>query len=372
MKKKPTGASEEIYMLQKFRVFIVMVCLFLALVVSLVTVQVMVAGVSAADLSGSSLSVDKTSTTAGGSLQYTVVISNSGSTAVNGVLYTDTLPTELSYQTGSFASNEMNATTIGYGDTGNVITWTGDVDSLGSVSLSYSADITDTVMVNDIIENTIEITGTGELLTRTTSTTIVDSFYQIMPLIGTSVPAPTLDPVQGPTASGNSWTLTWSEPAPNVTAYQIQEAKTMGFSNPVTYNLGKINTSNFSYAASIDNLYCYRVKALIGTQSSEWSNVNCTVGNYLDDMSNANSGWAIRQQDTDDTENSSYYENGEFIVKIGGRWDYALASPLAQAPKPPYAIESSIKFDPTVDNLHGYGIVFGGNWNGQPCVAATI
>ncbi|MCA9900217.1 MAG: DUF11 domain-containing protein [Ardenticatenaceae bacterium] len=359
-------------MLQKFRVSIVMVCLFMVLAVSLAMVQVMMAGVTAADLSDSSLSVDKSSTVAGGSVQYTAVISNSGDTAVNGVVFTDTLPAEVTYQANSFASNETNATTIGFGDSGNVITWTGNVESLGSVSLRYAATVTDTAMVNDVIENTINISGTGVLITRAASITIVDSFAQIMPVIGKSVPAPTLDPVQGPTASGNSWTLTWNEPVTNVTSYQIQEANTPDFADPVVFNVGNAMTYDFTYALSTENIYCYRVRAFVGTQASGWSNVECTVGNYLDDMSNPNSGWAIRQQDTDDTENSSYYENGEFVVKIGGRWDYALASPLAQAPKPPYAIETSIKFDPTVDNLHGYGIVFGGNWNGQPCPSASL
>jgi len=188
-----------------------------------------------------------------------------------------------------------------------------------------------------------------------------------MPLIFKSVPPPVLSPISGPTASGNSWTATWSEPAPEVTAYQLQEGISAEFANLVTFDVGNVTSKNFSYSPSINNLYCYRVKAFVGTQSSDWSNVQCTVGNYYDDFSNAGSGWAIRQQDTDDTDNSSYYQNGEFVVKIGGRWDYALASPLAQAPKPPYSLETSIKFDPTVDNLHAYGIVFGGEWNGQPC-----
>lgn len=354
-------------MQQKFRTFTVVTCLVLALVFGAATVRVIVAGTATPDLSGSTLTVDRSSTVAGGSVLYTVIISNSGGVAANGVLVTDTLPADLTYQVGTFVSNTMGATTLGYGDSGNVITWTGDVDSLGSVTLSYAADVTDTAMTNDIITNTVQIDGSGTVIERSTNFSIVDEFTQILPTLFRSSPAPVLNPIAGPTAGTNSWTLTWNVSTPQATGYEVQEASTPGFATPVLYDVGNVTTKSFSYSAAIENNYCYRVRAVIGYGKGEWSNIECTVGNYLDEFSNTGSGWAIRQQDTDDTENSAYYANGEYVVKIGGRWDYALASPLAQAPKPPYAIETRIKFDPSVDNLHGYGIVFGGNWNGQPC-----
>ncbi len=351
----------------KIRSFIVLVCLLFALVLGMVTTQILVAGTVGSDLSGSSLSVDKTSTIAGNTVMYTVSINNSGDTIASNVLVTDTLPSELTYQAGSFNSETSGATTLSYGDTGNVITWTGNVDSLGSATLTYSAQVSDSVLVNDIITNTVEITGTGVLLERSAATTIIDPYLMMMPIIFQPVPDPILNPIVGPTGSGNSWTASWNVPAPEVTGYQVQESQTAEFLNPVQFDVGNTTSKIFTYAPSINNIYCYRVRALVGMIASDWSNTQCTVGNYLDDFSNTSSGWAIRQQDTDDTNNSSYYANGEYVVKIGGRWDYALVSPLAQAPKPPYAIETRISFDQGVDNLHGYGIVFGGNWNGQPC-----
>ncbi|MCA9946044.1 MAG: DUF11 domain-containing protein [Anaerolineales bacterium] len=354
-------------MLQKFRKLVVMMCLLLALVFGLVTARVMVAGVSSPDLSGSSISVDRSVTTAGGTVKYTVVISNSGGTVANGVLVTNTLPAELNYQTGSFNSDTMNATTLGYGDSGNVITWTGNVDSLGAVSLSYTADVTDSVMVDDIIQNTVQISGTGELLEPTVPTSVVEEYTRLMPIAFNTVPAPVMNPLSGPTASSNSWTATWNVPAPEVTGYELQEAPTINFNNPTTIDVGNDTSRDFSYSASPYNLYCYRVRAFVDDRSSGWSNVECAAGNYFDDFVDTGSGWTIRQEDSDDTENSSYYDGGRFVVKIGGRWDYALASPLAQAPEPPYAIETRIRFDDTVDNLHGYGIIFGGNWYGDPC-----
>ena len=352
-------------MQQKFRMFIVVACLVLALVFGALTVRVIVTGTP--DLSGSTLSVDRNATVAGGSVVYTVVISNSGGVAASGVLVTDTLPVELTYQVGSFISNTTGATTLGYGDTGNVITWTGDVDSLGSVTLSYAADVTDSVMVNDVLTNTVQIDSSDTVLERSTATTIVESLNWYFPIALNSVPAPVMNPVSGPTAAANTLTTSWNVPVDGITQYEVQESHSIDFTGSPIHDAGTDTSKAFTYSPSSNNYYCYRVRAWVDNVASGWSNVECAVTNYFDDFSNSGSGWAIRQQDTDDTENSSYYANGEFVLKIGGRWDYALASPLAQAPKPPYAIETRIKFDPTVDNLHGYGIVFGGNWNGQPC-----
>jgi uncharacterized repeat protein (TIGR01451 family) len=359
--------SEEKFMQHKFRTFTVMACLVLALVFGAVTVRVLVAGTGTPDLSASTLSVDRSTTVAGGSVVYTVVISNSGGVAATGVLVTDTLPTELTYQAGTFISSTTGATTLGYGDSGNVITWTGDVDSLGSVTLSYAADVADTAMTNDVITSTVQIDSSGTVLERSASVTVVDSLLSYFPIMFMSVPAPVLNPITGPTAVGNTLTASWNVPVSGITKYEVEEANGSSFTNTTIHDTGTATSKAFTYTASAFNFYCYRARAWVGTSVSGWSNVQCAVGNYFDDLSNTNSGWAIRQQDTDDTENSAYYQNGEYVVKIGGRWDYALASPLAQAPKPPYTIETRIKFDPTVDNLHGYGIVFGGNWNGQPC-----
>lgn len=354
-------------MQQKFRTFTVVACLVLALVFGAVTVRVIVAGSATPDLSGSVLTVDRSSMVAGGSVHYTVVISNSGGVAATGVLVTDTLPAELTYQVGTFVSSTMGATALGYGDSGNVITWTGDVDSLGSVTLSYAADVTDTAMTNDIITNTVQINSSGTVIERSASTTIVDSLDSFFPIVFKSVPAPVLNLITGPTNGSNTLTASWNVPANDVTKYEIEETNSDTFTGATAYDAGTATSKAFAHTASSSNTYCYRVRAWVNTSASGWSNVECAVGNYLDDFLSSSSGWAIRQQDTDDTENSSYYANGEYVVKIGGRWDYALVSPLAPAPKPPYAIETRIKFDPTVDNLHGYGVVFGGNWNGQPC-----
>lgn len=115
-------------MLQKFRGYIVIICLFLALVAGMATARVMVAQTGTADLSSSTISVSKGTVVAGDSLQYSVVIRNSGDTAVNDVVMTNVLPAEVTYQAGSLTVDEVNAATITYDDSGNTVTWTGNIE----------------------------------------------------------------------------------------------------------------------------------------------------------------------------------------------------------------------------------------------------
>lgn len=55
------------------------------------------------------------------------------------------------------------------------------------------------------------------------------------------------------------------------------------------------------------------------------------------------------------------------MIKIGGRWDYAIAAPMVPAPSSSYKIETLVKLSDGIDNLHTYGVVFGGDWNGTTC-----
>ena len=75
----------------------------------------------------------------------------------------------------------------------------------------------------------------------------------------------------------------------------------------------------------------------------------------------------MRRQDTDHIENQTRYENGEYVHEMDSSWDYLISSPLAQIPAPPYRIEMRARHvEP--GNLNSYGMVFGGDWDGQqPC-----
>lgn len=322
-------------------------------------------GLQASNISGSSFSVNKSSAFPDSVLKYTVVISNSGAVSVTKAAMTDTLPVALDYESGSMQINLSGATTTASGVSSDVITWTGSLDGFGSATISYQAHLTDTLTSGDIVTNTVEINGDGTIVTSTAVTSVITETLTFLPFTVRHVPAPVLNSINA--SSGNIWVASWNSVASEVTGYQLQEASDETFSSPVVYDVGLDLSKTLTYAASTENYYCYRVRAFVGTTAGVWSNIECVRTDYFDDFSDDTTNWSIRREDTDDTDNFTYYENGTFVTKIAGRWDYAVASPLVSAPEPPYAIETRVKFAGGVDNLHTYGIVFGGDWNGGAC-----
>ena len=206
-----------------------------------------------------------------------------------------------------------------------------------------------------------EITTTSQI----TLTAVASDTLLYFPLIFKPVPTPELLAIPRPN-SGNQWTVSWNAIDGTAVTYELEEDSSDDFLSPGFYANGASLSRAFSHGASIDNSYCYRVRAAIGGQRSDWSNVECVVGAYYDDMSSSSSGWAIRQEDTDDANNETYYKDGNMVLKIHGRWDFSVASPLRPAPEPPYEIRSRIRLNKP-DNLNSYGLIFGGDWNGTTC-----
>ncbi len=342
------------------------VSLLVAFILIMIVANALIAAPSAADLGGSTKTVNHSQAFPGEPLQYTVVISNSGDTAVSNVVLTDTLPTGLTYQPGSLTYTLDSAAMTTFGESNGIINWTGVISDLGSVAIYYSAVLTDNLTAGNEILNAVAITGTGSLITRTASTTIITSTNIYLPIIFMPVPAPELNSIPKPD-SANQWTVSWADINLSGTTYELQEDTNSNFTAPTTIDNGVNLSYAISHTASANNYYCYRVRAKANSLISGWSNVQCAYGNYSDNFSDSSSGWAIRRQDTDDTANSSYYQNGTFTVKIGGRWDYSLAAPVTQAPAGSYKIEGLVKLTDGIDNLQTYGIVFGADGNGQPC-----
>lgn len=168
----------------------------------------------------------------------------------------------------------------------------------------------------------------------------------------------------------NEWTASWTGGGAGGSQYELQEDGDKDFDSPTSYMVDAAQVYDFSHNPSPFNYYCYRVRSVAGAQTGPWSNVKCVVGGYFDQFADDSTGWAIRREDTDDTNNISYYHEGDdrkvYVLEINGRWDYALASPLQRAPEPPYVIEAKVRLNEP-DNLNTYGFVFGGDWNGSEC-----
>lgn len=342
------------------------VSLLLAFVMVMAIIQAIFASPLAADLNSSSKAVSQEQAFPGQPLQYAVVINNSGDTTAQNVSVTDTLPVSLTYVVDSLTYAVDNAATTGIAESNGVITWTGVISAQGSATLYYQAVLTDTLAAGDEITNTVYITGTGELLQRSASTTVINSMDLFFPVVFRPVPIPELNPIVR-TSATNSWTVSWIEPDPGIEGYEIQEDSDTSFASPETFSVGTDLSREFSPSAVSNHLYCYRVRATISGLWSSWSNIQCVYGNYYDDFSDNTTGWSIRRQDTDDVDNDSYYTAGTFVTKIRGRWDYAISSPLEPIIWDSYEIVTRAKLSDGVDNLHAYGIIFGGDWNGGVC-----
>ncbi len=317
------------------------------------------------DLSGSYKEVDLDRVEPSSQLHYTIVLSNNGGSLASGVVLTDELPTALAYETGTLAVDGGGT----WGEHNGVITWTGGVNVGAPVVVSFDAVVSDSLTAGEFVTNTATITGTGEYLLRQVVTEIISETVGgtvYLPLIAKSPRPPTLNPVSHPSSS-NTWTVSWSWDGIGVPDYVLQESQSADFGSAITYDMGSATSKLISHVPSFNNRYYYRVQVVVNGIASGWSGVRSVAGGYEDSFNSSSSGWAIRRQDTDDINNGSWYENGGFVLSIGGRWDYAIASPLAVAPSPPYRISTRVKWLENPDNLHSYGLIFGGDWNGQAC-----
>jgi uncharacterized repeat protein (TIGR01451 family) len=318
-------------------------------------------------------SVSKNQATAGSTLGYTVVLSNSG-TEWAGAMFTDTLPAGLTYVAGSL-------TVVGGppGEGGNVITWSGAVNVNTPITLTFSALLDSSLPAGEVITNTaeVEVTATGEVLTVTTTTTIVEqtdtNLY--LPLISKPVPVPgpvTLNPISRPNSS-NQWIISWSGGSVHTTGYELQESHTSDFSAVTTYPIDDHNATarQANHPPSFRNVYYYRIRAVGPGGHGPWSGTQMVIGGYRDDFNDNTSGWAIRRTTFIEKVRTWYepYNNGQdnrLIMQVEDSWDWGITSPLAPAPSIPYAIEYRAEIA-HLGNLVSHGVVFGGDWNGQPC-----
>lgn len=319
------------------------------------------------DLSGSVKQVDKEEAQPGDTLRYTVVISNGGDQPAPNVWLTDALPVDVAYISDSISVSGGGL----FGVSNNVITWTGAVNNEASVHISFDALLTDTLISGAEITNTANVNLNGTILTRTAVTTIFTDTSSTLwlPINLKSLPLPplpTLAPIDGPGVD-NDWTLTWSvTDATYVDEYEVQEATDPGFEDATTITTTDATSLEVTKEPSPYHSYYYRVRAIGPSGMSSWSNVEQVIGNYRDEFNDGRTGWTIRRQDTDDIENYSYYNAGHFVLEIDGRWDYGIAAPMQPAPDGAYAIETSVRME-SPDNLHSYGIIFGGDWDGSTC-----
>lgn len=125
----------------------------------------------AVEVAADGLAVDKEVNTAlaapGDTLTYTITVRNTGDTTTDAWL-TDTLPVELTCITDS-----LGATFGSFGVEDNVITWTAEMYGYNYTAvISFSAQISSEITYANVV-NTAQVTGTGELVEDSATTTVV-------------------------------------------------------------------------------------------------------------------------------------------------------------------------------------------------------
>jgi uncharacterized repeat protein (TIGR01451 family) len=350
----------------RLKFVLVMMLVVITVLIGMTSIMAEETAPADAVLDGSTKSVNKTEALAGETIRYTVVISNNGDTTATNVWMTDTLAVGTTYVENSIKAKSNQGT---FTHTNDVMSWHGALNNNQQIEIIYEVTIAEDAEVGITITNTAEITGAGKLINRSATTRVITNSFgtQYLPIIKRPLDIVTLNSIGRPTPD-NKWTLNWTIPdASGVTDYEIEEANNPDFTNSQSTMAGSTKTSyQIQHPFSTDNQYYYRVRALGPPGNGRWSNIESVVGGYRDDFSDSSSGWAMRRQDTDHIENKVYYQDGHLVMEMDSSWDYLIAGPLALPPQPPYRIETRVRLV-GVDNLHGYGIIFGADLLGQPC-----
>lgn len=315
------------------------------------------------DISTSRILASKSEAFPGDMINYRILIENSGSVPADVVL-TDTLPVGLTFVPESVSISKDRGA---YQQDNQILTWSDTVLENEQLEIGFSALVSDTILVGSELSNTVEISGAGTILTMSAPTTAVTQTSLFFPLMRTPLPVPILN-LQNPPDSNNQWTIAWSSVQFGGSfQYEVQEDTNPDFTNPqIELKDSLINEMDVNKSVTWRNLFFYRVRVITSSLVGPWSNTIYVVGNYADNFDDPNSGWTLRREDTDTTENSTYYDDGHFVHRMKSGFDSLLGGPLMPAPQPPYRIETKVRLIGK-DNLHAYGIVFGGDWDGSFC-----
>ncbi|MBL7064382.1 MAG: DUF11 domain-containing protein [Anaerolineae bacterium] len=330
----------------------------------------------AAEVAQANLDVYKDVNTAqaepGDVLTYTITVLNTGGDPVY-VWLTDTLPVELTYATGSLAA------TVGtFGVENGVITWSHTLG--GQACITFSAAISSEITYANI-ENTAQVTGTGELIADSAETlaqVAETDFYQHLPIISLNYPPrPELNDIPAPGAN-NYYTVSWSSVS-GADRYVLQEATDTNFTSVTRVFTATETSQVVSIGSSYGTLY-YRVRADDDDRWGQgpWSDPESVEIPYFDDFSDSGSGWPKRATEVIPETDSYYrlrYENSQYRIMIDpGGPDIWFHHPDALAPyRPPsdkYCVETMIKLEKNRPPYEGWdfhpywangGLVFGAN-----------
>lgn len=324
--------------------------------------------VAAAELEESTKTASSENVSPNSVFSYTITVVNSGETDIP-VEVTDELPAEVTYS--SHLCPPLLTTACGYNS--GVVSWEGTVPDGESVEISIVVTMNGDVEPGTAVINTAEITSPDQNFERSAEVQVADlsaSLIQYAPLTIYGL-QPEPGPVTltaGRVSSANSWTLSWTE-SPGASGYEIHESTDPNFATATPILVGAGTSEQVTKEPSPWNVYYYRVRSLVGMKIGPWSNVVRVVGGYVDEFDDPSTGWSMRRSTYREKVNG-FYENGKYVMQVLDRWDWGISSPLMPAPRVPYAIDFEARIVAPA-NLLSFGMVFGGDWNGQTCPPGT-
>ena len=321
--------------------------------------------VAAAELEDSTKTASVDSMSPNGAFQYTITVVNSGDVDIPAVV-TDTLPAEVTY--ASHECPPLVTSTCEF-DAG-VVSWSGTVPNGDSVELTIMVTMNSDAVPGSTVTNVAQITSAEQDFERSADVTVDDtspSLIQFAPFTiwGISYEPGPVTLTAGEPNGVNTWSLSWTAGSAGATGYEIHESTDPDFSNPTPYTVGPQTSFDVNKAPTPNNVFYYRVRTLVGNRVGPWSNVEMVVGGYRDDFDDDTTGWSMRRSTYREKVNG-FYENGKYVMQVIDRWDWGISSPLKPAPRVPYVIDFEARIVAPA-NLLSFGMVFGGDWNGQTC-----
>jgi len=298
---------------------------------------------------------------------------------VDSVVVTEDLGADL-----AIISNTVSATGGSWEIVGNVLSWTGQVAAQSSLDISFQATLDSSLSDGVVVTNTALIAFDGVLLERSASTQVDSGPHMLfLPFVHRAYPV--LRPSASRPNSSNQWLVTWDSTAEAGLEYELQESHDPTFLTFDSYDLGGASTVQITQNPSPYNSYYYRVRPSNADGIGQWSGVLKVVGAYHDKFDYDGTGWDVRRtslwvpNDPVRQPRATYIVNanqtgmidpGVLELMMNDRWDWFLASPMAEAPLPPYVVEwrsENQYVTPPPPNLNSHGAIIGGDWNGEAC-----
>ena len=159
-----------------------------------------------------------------------------------------------------------------------------------------------------------------------------------------------------------NWTYDYDYP--EVDSYTLWEAEDDSFTDPKVFEV----TGTSKERGDRPDGTCYKVRGNNTFGAGPWSNVVCieVKTGLMDDFDDPDSGWELRRTSAPDFDVCDIdYDDGRLETEIDDMGDFALFSPMVDAPEMPYKITLKSRVKEWVD-APAYGIVFRGN-KGDPC-----